>query len=143
MLIESILAAKGDAIIDVSASDSLEQVAQVLSEHRIGAVLVQSEDGSICGVLSERDIVRAIAREGAGVLAKPAEAIMTRDVITCSSCQTAEQVLSLMTENRIRHLPVVDQGQLRGMISIGDAVKYRIEETLEEAQALRSYIVAG
>jgi len=143
MLISTILHEKGGDIISVTATTSIEDVTKVLKERRIGAVLVLEDDGTIDGVLSERDIVRGLASNGTSVLKLEAKTLMTHDVITCTSAQDLRGAMKIMTKNRIRHLPIVDDGKLIGLISIGDLVKYRIAEAEQEAEALRGYIATG
>lgn len=143
MLIKTILSEKGGDIISVDGSTRIEKVTQVLKMHRIGAVLVLEGDGVIDGVLSERDIVRGLAEKGAGVLQLEAKALMTSDVITCTPDQDLRGAMEIMTTKRIRHLPIVENGRLIGLVSIGDLVKYRISEAEQEAEALRGYIATG
>ncbi|MGD8326230.1 MAG: CBS domain-containing protein [Sphingomonadales bacterium] len=143
MLIKTILSEKGGDIISVDGSTRIEKVTQVLKTHRIGAVLVLEGDGVIDGVLSERDIVRGLAEKGAGVLQLEAKALMTSDVITCTPDQDLRGAMEIMTTKRIRHLPIVENGRLIGLVSIGDLVKYRISEAEQEAEALRGYIATG
>ncbi|MEM7570981.1 MAG: CBS domain-containing protein [Pseudomonadota bacterium] len=142
MLISAILAEKGGAIISVAADRPLIECTQVLREHRIGAVLVMEGD-HLSGVLSERDIIRGLSNDGADILSQPASTLMTREVITCSPDLDLPGALELMTDNRIRHLPVKENGALLGVISIGDLVSYRIKESELEAEALKGYIAAG
>lgn len=143
MLIKTILSEKGGDIVSVDGSTRIEEVTQVLKTHRIGAVLVIEGDGTIDGVLSERDIVRGLAEQGAGVLQLEAKALMTSDVITCAPEQDLRGAMEIMTTKRIRHLPIVENGKLIGLVSIGDLVKYRISEAEQEAEALRGYIATG
>jgi len=142
MTIERVLAGKGSKVVTVAPGASLEQAAKVLTEHGIGAILAM--DGSkIAGVLSERDIVRAVAARGAAALGEPVSALMTAKVITCSKADSIADVMGIMTERRIRHVPVLEDGKLLGIVSIGDLVKERIAQTEHEAAALRDYISAG
>lgn len=143
MLVQSILTEKGSNIISVKAETSIAEVAQILKDQRIGAVLVLEDDGTIDGVLSERDIVRGLATQGARVLDAEAKTLMTRDVISCGVSVDLRDAMALMTKHRIRHLPIVEDDKLIGLISIGDLVKYRIQEAEGEAEALRGYIAAG
>ncbi|MFZ5608359.1 MAG: CBS domain-containing protein [Pseudomonadota bacterium] len=143
MLINAILKDKGGDIVSVKGDATILEVTKVLRQHRIGAVLVIESNGAIDGVLSERDIVRGLATQGAAVLDAPARALMTRDVITCRPDQDLPTAMALMTTHRIRHLPVMDGGKLLGLISIGDLVKHRILETEKEAEMLRGYIATG
>lgn len=142
MIIRSILKAKGRNIETVAPDTRILEAANILQQKRIGAVLVMNGQ-EIKGVLSERDIVRGICTYGAEVLTRPASDLMTREVVTCTMDDTVHALMELMTNNRIRHLPVLDQGGLVGIISIGDVVKNRIAETEMEARALKEYIVTG
>ncbi|MEM9289969.1 MAG: CBS domain-containing protein [Pseudomonadota bacterium] len=139
MLVSAIITEKGGDIVSVQSDCSLLECTQVLKQHRIGAVLV-FEGEALCGVLSERDIVRGLSTEGIEILEKPASALMTHKVITCSPDIDLRAALKMMTDNRIRHLPVQENGQLIGVISIGDLVSYRIKESELEAAALTEYV---
>ncbi|GLQ06830.1 CBS domain-containing protein [Sneathiella chinensis] len=143
MNVASILKNKGVDIISASKTDSISAVAGILSEHRIGAVLVLDENRKVLGVLSERDIVRGLAARGDGCLIMEAGELMTANVITCTPADTVDQVMALMTKKRIRHLPVMDGDNLAGFISIGDVVKTRMDEVEREAAAMRDYIATG
>lgn len=143
MIVATILKDKTGGVISARPEDSIESVCQLLADKGIGAVLVQRPDGGIAGILSERDIVRGLAMIGTDLLQQSADTIMTRNVMVCSSRDTLDDIMHLMTKRRIRHLPVVDNGRLTGMISIGDVVKRRIAETEMEAEALRQYIATG
>lgn len=142
MIIEQILNDKGREVITLRADDTLREAAQLLDERRIGAVVTLDADGEIVGVLSERDIVRQFAREGAAALEMKVGNAMTRAVITISAEAPIDQALQLMTDRRIRHLPVVRNNRLTGFVSIGDLVKWKIAETEAEAQAMKSYLSA-
>ncbi len=139
----SILHGKGGDVYGVNASDSIQEAAQMLDEKRIGAVLVRDRDGQICGVLSERDIARQVARKGAAALTSAVHDCMSRTVITAHPNDTLDDLLNIMTDRRIRHLPIVEDNTLRGMISIGDVVKHKINEAEAEAKAMHNYIAAG
>ena len=143
MHVEVILKTKGSAVYTIKVGLQLEETAKLLMEKRVGAVIVLDDKGSVCGVLSERDIVHAIAQEGSGVLTRPVKDFMTSDVITCRLGDTVDRCMELMTDRRIRHLPVIEEGHLKGIISIGDVVKWRIAETEMEANAMREYIASG
>jgi CBS domain-containing protein len=145
MNVAAILKGKGGAIATVRSETSVAEAAKLLASRRIGAVLVDGGKGAggLAGILSERDIVRGLAERGAGVLDRPVGDLMTRDVVVTTSSHTIDRVMGLMTERRIRHLPVVDNGALVGVISIGDVVKHRIAEIEREAEALRTYITAA
>lgn len=139
MAIASILKDKGGEIIAASRSQTVAEVVALLCTHRIGAVIVM-EDGNVAGVLSERDIVRGLNEEGAAILQRTAGEIMTTEVITVAPSESVTAALSRMTRRRIRHLPVLDEGEVRGVVSIGDLVKARIDEAVREAESLKDYI---
>ena len=143
MRVDVILKTKGSAVYTIKEKLQLAETASLLMEKRIGAVVVLDKAGSVCGVLSERDIIHAIAQEGQAALTKPVKDYMTSDVVTCRLNDTINHCMELMTDRRIRHLPVVEDGHLKGIISIGDVVKWRIAETDMEAQAMREYIASG
>lgn len=143
MTVAAILKDKKPGVISASPGDSVESACQLLADKGIGAVLILWPDGGIAGILSERDIVRGMAMVGADILQQSVDSIMTKNVMICSSKDTVEDIMHLMTKRRIRHLPVVDNGRLTGMISIGDVVKRRIADTEMEAEALRQYIATG
>jgi CBS domain-containing protein len=140
MLVSQIMKSKGGAVRTVKDEERLDSVARVLDEERIGAVVVLDKADAICGVLSERDIIRQIARHGEGALSMPVTAAMTRDVITTVPGERIDACLERMTDRRVRHLPVVENGNLAGIISIGDLVKWKIAETEAEAESLKSYV---
>jgi CBS domain-containing protein len=121
----------------------LSAAAGLLGEKRIGAVVILGADHRIIGILSERDIVRAIAERGAEVLGDPESAVMTRNVSTCNESESTANIMERMTTGKFHHMPVVDQGWLVGMISIGDAVKYRLHEMEHESTAMRDYITTA
>ena len=143
MTIGSILRDKGTGVVAVDPSEPLDAVARKLATHRIGAVLVRDEAGAVIGILSERDLVRAIAEQGAAALSLPAGTVMTRDVVAVGLATSVQEAMETMTDRRFRHLPVMDGGKLIGLVSIGDCVKARIAEAEQEAEALRSFVVAG
>lgn len=142
MIVNSLLRHKGREVVSLKHTDTVRNAAKLLAENRIGACLVMNDDGGIEGVLSERDIVRLIGT-GNGDLDQPVSRIMTRNVITCSPDDSIESIMSLMTENRIRHLPVMEGSDLAGIISIGDVVRHRLSEMESESQAMREYIASG
>jgi CBS domain-containing protein len=143
MPVSHILSVKGRNVYTVRPSDTVETVAKILAEKRIGAVVVTSETGRIDGIVSERDVVRHIAKDGVAILKKSASDIMTGNVHTCQEGDSEEELMSLMTAKRIRHLPVVKNGKLNGMISIGDVVKFRIEAIEREAENMKAYIAGA
>ena len=143
MTVASILKAKGDRVIAVAPTDDISSAVAVLIREGVGAALVRGADGRVVGVVSERDVVRGLAKHGAELLSLPVERLMTRDVVFCAPGDTIHDVMQLMTERRFRHLPVLDRGRLVGLVSIGDVVKWRIAEAELEAESLRSYIATG
>ena len=143
MLVSHILREKGRDVLAISPGATLAEAARVLTKHRIGALIVRDQDGALSGIISERDVVRAVAEEGAAALAFTVDSRMTRDVATCAQTDTIEEIMETMTRCRFRHLPVVEEDSVVGIISIGDVVKMRIAEALREAQALKEYIATG
>jgi len=143
MTVASILKAKGSNVVSIQPGQRMLDASHVLHQHRIGAALVLGTGNRVLGVLSERDIVRALAEIGAGALETTVDQFMTTNVRTCRPSDSIEWVMEVMTKSRFRHMPVVEDGQLLGIISIGDVVKRRIDDTEHEAEALKRYIVAG
>jgi CBS domain-containing protein len=142
MQVKHILSQKGREVVTISSDATLSEAARLMARRHIGAVVVRARDGSITGILSERDLVRAIADESVAALAKTVATRMTRDVTTCIEIDTIEDLMETMTRGRFRHMPVVEDDELVGIVSIGDVVKTRIEETLRETDNLRDYIAA-
>ena len=141
MQVRHILQEKGRDIIAVSPAATVAEAARLLAEKRIGAVIVKGNSGALSGILSERDLVRAIAAEGASALSRDVTSYMTKSVATCTESDTVEDLMEMMTRGRFRHIPVLDDRQvLCGLVSIGDVVKTRIAETVNEANSLREYI---
>ncbi len=136
-----LIADKGSDIISVKPDDGLQLVVDLLREKRIGAVLVLSDNGDLEGILSERDIVRKLSETPGKVLAQNVSDLMTRKVQVCSPNDSLIAVLRLMTEGRFRHMPVVDQGKLLGIVTIGDVVQFRLRELEHEAVQLKQMIV--
>jgi CBS domain-containing protein len=143
MFVSDILAQKGGLVFTVTPGTSVAQLSQQLSTRRIGSVLVLDGEGAVAGIVSERDLVRALASHGAKAMELEARQVMTRDVVTCDPDDSIDMVMQTMTRGRFRHLPVVRHGELLGLVSIGDVVKARLEETKHETEALKAYIVAG
>lgn len=144
MQVKHILQEKGRHVIAVAEGATMGEAATLLAEKRIGVVLVKSAKLPLAGILSERDVVRAVAADGAQALARSVSSYMTRNVATCREADTVEELMEMMTRGRFRHVPVMDDDQsLCGLISIGDVVKSRIAETLNEANSLRDYITAA
>jgi CBS domain-containing protein len=143
MRVSGLLKGKGGEVVTVAPGTTVTEVVAVLAEHRIGAVVVSADGRHIDGVVSERDIVRALADRGTGAMDEPASALMTVEVFTCRPDTTVEELMSLMTARRIRHVPVVVDDELHGIVSIGDAVKDRISDLETETQVLHEYIAHG
>ncbi|NMJ42629.1 CBS domain-containing protein [Roseomonas sp. JC162] len=143
MTIQSILRHKGSDVFSVGPGEDATSIAQSLAQHRIGAALVRDQDGAVLGIVSERDIVRAVAREGTSALARTARDLMTADLVTAAPATSVAEALAIMTNHRCRHLPVMDHGRLAGMVSIGDLVKARIAQAEEEAESLRAFVTAA
>jgi len=143
MTVRSILERKGREVVTVAPEQTLADAARLLSENRIGAVVLVNADQGVLGILSERDIVRAIAAEGAVALDRPISAFMTSKVQVCNEAATVNEVMQIMTEGRFRHLPVEKDGRLVGLVSIGDVVKWRMEEVEREAEEIRTYIATA
>lgn len=139
MTVRSILDTKGHQIQSVEPDVKLSAAIKVLTDRKIGAVLVMSK-GRIEGILSERDIVRVLGDRGASVLEEPVSAVMTRKVISCRQSDTVAAIMEMMTSGKFRHLPVVEEGAVVGLISIGDIVKWRVKEFETEQEALQNYI---
>jgi CBS domain-containing protein len=143
MTVKAILARKGNEVTTIEPTATLAAATKLLAERRIGAVLVLGIEGRVVGILSERDIVRVLAERGAAVLTERVDQVMTRRVFTCTESDTVQQVMEQMTAGKFRHVPVIEQGQLSGIISIGDVVKYRVHEIESESNALREYILTA
>jgi CBS domain-containing protein len=139
MQVENILQSKGRAVETVTSATTIAQAVDVLNAKRIGAVVVV-DAGKVVGILSERDVVRHLGTDWAALANRPVSEIMTKNVFTASRFATISDVMERMTEKRIRHMPVVDNNELGGIVSIGDVVKRKIEETEQEALALKEYI---
>ena len=140
MIVKNILAAKRGDVVTIEATANLAAAVKLLTEQHIGAVVILGADHHVIGILSERDIVRALAEHGATVLSEPVSQVMTRDVNTCSEDDAIGDLMGRMTTGKFRHMPVVQQGKLIGIVSIGDVVKSRVEEIDHEAKALHDYI---
>jgi CBS domain-containing protein len=142
-MITSILKGKGTDVVAVAPADTVLAVARVLTEHRIGAALVRDAAGQLLGIISERDIVVGMANQGQGTTQLPAERLMTRDLVTIAPQTSVTEAMELMTRRRVRHLPVMENGELVGLVSIGDLVKARIDEAEHEAAELKAYVVSA
>jgi CBS domain-containing protein len=139
MTVRAILDSKGHHVLNVEPGAKLAEAIKLLSERRIGAVLVMSQ-GQIEGILSERDIVRVLGERGAAVMDEPVSSVMTRKVVSCREKDTVSEIMETMTNGKFRHLPVVEDSRVVGLISIGDVVKWRVSEYEREQEALREYI---
>jgi len=140
MIVRNILAGKGSDVVTVNPTADLITAAKAMTARGIGAVVILGADNRIVGILSERDIVRALAEHGPTVLSEPVSKIMTRDVKTCSENDSISDLMAQMTAGKFRHVPVVQQEKLMGIVSIGDVVKGRVEEMDQESNTLREYI---
>ena len=140
MSAQRILDRKGATVVTVRKSATVAEAAKTLSEHNIGALIVSDDGITVAGLFSERDLARGIAADGPEFTKKNLADVMTTKVESCSTGSSIHEMLALMTNKRIRHLPVVEAGQLAGMISIGDVVKFRLDELVNEAEAMRAYI---
>ena len=140
MIVKNILLGRRGNVVTIEPTADLAAAVKRLAERRIGALVILGADHRIVGILSERDIVHALAERGPAALHEPVGQVMTRDVQTCSEDDTIESLMGRMTTGRFRHMPVVEQGKLVGIVSVGDVVKNRVEEIEREAAALRDYI---
>ncbi|CAN5233844.1 CBS domain-containing protein [soil metagenome] len=143
MLITQILRDKGDLVFTASPNETVAAAAALLHTRRVGAMVLVDEEGAVVGILSERDIVRVVAEQGERALAKPISGCMSTDVVFAAPTETVDALLGRMTDRKIRHLPVIKDGRLVGIVSIGDLVKSKISEIEQEAETLKSYIAAG
>jgi CBS domain-containing protein len=142
MRISDVLKNKGAAVVTIKPEATVQELLAGLAEKNIGAMVVVGAEG-VAGIVSERDVVRQLHRNGAGVLTRPVSSIMTATVATCTKSDSVDAVSGLMTDNRVRHVPVLEGAQLIGIVSIGDVVKTRMEELEAEHQQLQSYITQG
>ena len=143
MLISDVLRTKGDVVFTATPNETVGAIAAMLFARRVGAMVVVEGDREVVGIVAERDVVRVVAEEGGAGLTRPVSHCMTRDVIYAGPTETVNALLERMTDRRIRHLPVCEHGRLIGIVSIGDLVKSKIEETEAEAEGLRAYIHAA
>ncbi len=143
MNVATILRAKGRSVTTVRPDTTLQDVAGKLAARKIGAVVVVGDNGAVDGIISERDVIRAIAERGVAALEMPASRFMTRDIITCSETSLVDEAMEIMTTGRFRHLPVVEDGSLVGIISIGDVVKNHVATVEMEVSAMRGYLATG
>jgi CBS domain-containing protein len=141
MQVENILQSKGRAVTTVTSGSTIAEAVGLLNGKKIGAVVVV-DDGKVVGILSERDVVRHLGMDWAALASRPVSDVMTKNVVSVSRFATIADVMERMTEKRIRHMPIVENGELVGIVSIGDVVKRKIEETEQEAIALKEYIAS-
>ena len=140
MHVAAILKVKGRNVVTTSADKSLLDVAKLLEQNDIGCIVIEGDDGQVAGIVSERDLVRAMVDHGLGLLEMAVGDLMTRDVRTCGPEDDIEDVMDTMTNGRFRHMPVLVDGRLAGVVSIGDLVKHRMRELVDETKALREYV---
>jgi len=143
MTVSVILAGKGRDVASIEPNATLSAAIRMLADKRIGALLILGADHRVIGVLSERDIVRSLAERGAEALDEPVSRTMTRNVSTCTEKETISSIMERMTEGKFRHMPVVEQGRLVGIISIGDVVKHRVREMERDSAAMHDYILSA
>jgi CBS domain-containing protein len=143
MTVSVILAGKGRDVASIEPNATLSAAIGMLAEKRIGALLILGADRRVVGILSERDIVRALAERGAEALGEPVSRTMTRNVSTCTEKETISSIMERMTEGKFRHVPVVEQGRLVGIVSIGDVVKHRVREMEQDSAAMHDYILSA
>ncbi|MBB3808452.1 CBS domain-containing protein [Pseudochelatococcus contaminans] len=141
--VAAILASKGRSVITISPQRSLHEAVDVLSTRGVGALVVTGVDGAVLGILSERDVVRVLGSDGVRALDNTVSRIMTSRVKTCTPYDTIDELMAMMTEGRFRHVPVIADGKLAGIVSIGDVVKWRLAEFETEHQAMREYIATA
>lgn len=143
MLVSQILKGKGDLVFTASPHETVAAAAALLHSRRVGAMVIVDGEGVVAGILSERDVVRVVAERGAPGLTEPISSCMSRDVVFAEPTESVQALLERMTDRRIRHLPVIKDGRLAGIVSIGDLVKSKIAEAEAEAENLKAYITAG
>lgn len=143
MIIGQILKSKGRGVMTARPEDSIQEIASQLAIKKIGAILILGESENVVGIISERDIIRLIAEHGVAALTMLVRDGMTRDVVSCTSECTLDEVMETMTKRRFRHMPVVEDGKLIGIISIGDVVKHHTAEVELEVTAMRGYLATG
>lgn len=143
MKVESILSAKGHSVVTVKAEDPVSKLVATLAARGIGAVVVADADGGVSGIMTERDVVRVIASDGREALDRPVGDFMTRKVVTATPNDTLDFLSERMTRGKFRHVPIMENSRLVGIVSIGDVVKFRIESIEAEASAMRDYIATA
>lgn len=136
MHVSDVIATKGRRVTTLLPTDTVERAVRLLAEQRIGAVVVEDQWQKLAGIFSERDLVRLLAHEGPAVMQRPLQSVMTHNVITCRATDGIDDILRLMTLNKMRHVPVMENGRLAGIVSIGDLVNHRLTEKQQEAEVL-------
>ncbi len=140
MAVSDILAGKGREVITANRQSTIQEVADLLATNKIGAVIVLDSKDAVCGIVSERDVVREVSKNGADALSRPVTGCMTKDVISCDDDENIDSLMEKMTTGKFRHIPVINNGKLAGIISIGDVVKRKIELAEREAEDMKRYI---
>ena len=143
MNVAAILKLKGSGVVTTTKDNSLLDIAKLLAQHGIGCIVIEGDDGTIAGIVSERDLIRAIGQAGAKVLKEPVSDFMTKTVVTARETDTIDRLMSEMTTHRFRHMPVVERGRLIGLVSIGDVVKMHVADAEFELAAMREYITTS
>lgn len=143
MIISNILKVKGRGVSTARPDDTIQEVANRLAQRKIGAIVIVGDAGVVAGIISERDLIRVIAQHGAKALQLPVSEVMTRNVVSCTEATTVDETMELMTQRRFRHVPVIEDGALVGIVSIGDVVKHHVAEVELEASAMRGYFATG
>ena len=143
MIIANILKVKGRSVSTARPDDTVQEIANRLAQRKIGAIVIVGSGGAVAGIISERDLIRVIAQRGVQALNMAVSDVMTRDVIVCTEATPVDEIMETMTNGRFRHLPVVEEGALVGIVSIGDIVKHHIAEVELEVSAMRGYFATG
>jgi CBS domain-containing protein len=143
LIIANILKVKGRTVATARTTDTVQDIASRLAQRKIGAIVIVGDGGAVSGIISERDLIRVIAQHGAKALQMSVTDVMTKDVVCCTEQTSVDEIMELMTRGRFRHLPVVEDGALVGIVSIGDVVKHHIAEVEMEVSAMRGYFATG
>ncbi|MEZ5901421.1 MAG: CBS domain-containing protein [Hyphomicrobium sp.] len=143
MIIANILKVKGRNVATARPEETVQEIANRLAQKKIGAIVIVGGGGAVAGIISERDLIRVIAQKGVDALTVPVSEVMTRNVIVCGETTPVDEIMEMMTNGRFRHLPVVEDGRLIGIVSIGDIVKHHIAEVELEVSAMRGYFATG
>lgn len=143
MIIGNILKVKGRTVSTARPDDTVQEIASRLAQRKIGAIVIVGDGGKVAGIISERDLIRVIAQHGSKALQMAVADVMTREVVVCTETTTVDEIMELMTQGRFRHLPVIEDGRLVGIVSIGDIVKHHIAEVELEVSAMRGYFATG